>query len=70
MKICGVEGRGFSMIPTKMDCWGNEVNVFLDMERNAVVITSKMIFASLHIAVNMVLGPQQRLCFLNCNISL
>jgi hypothetical protein len=51
-----------------MDRWGNEVNVFLDMERNAVVITSKMIFASLHIGVNMVLGPQQRLCFLNCDI--
>jgi len=51
-----------------MNRWGNEVNVFLDSERNAVVITSKMIFASLNIGVNMVLGLQQRLCFLNCNI--
>jgi hypothetical protein len=53
---------------TKMDRWGDEVNVFLDMNWNTIIITSKMIFAGLHIGVDMILGPQQRLGFFNCNV--
>lgn len=51
-----------------MDSWGDEVNVFTNMERNTVIIASKMICACLHIGVDMVLGPQQGLGFFNCNV--
>lgn len=51
-----------------MDSWSDKVNVFTNMERNTVIITSKIIFAGLHIGVDIVLGPQQGLGFLNCNV--
>jgi hypothetical protein len=51
-----------------MDRWGDEVNVFSNVKRNTIIITSKMIFAGLHIGVDMVLGSQQGLGFFNCNV--
>jgi hypothetical protein len=41
-----------------MDRWGDEVNVFSNVKRNTIIITSKMILAGLHIGVDIVLSHQ------------
>lgn len=54
----------------KVDSWGDEVDVLLNMSRYAVVFTGQMVFAGLCVGVNAILRVKECLGLVNCGIEL